>query len=84
MKSAFVGAIRRSLAQSGDRRMVTEMADFNTAFVGEFQGNSPQNPNLDYPVKLIDSLSTFRGELQSTFASQQRVLPLPQYRLFFS
>ena len=36
-KSAFAGAIRRSLTPAGDRRMVTEKADFGPAFVGEFR-----------------------------------------------
>jgi hypothetical protein len=41
-KSAFVGAIRRSLARVGDRRMVTEKVDFALPLKVDSEGSIRQ------------------------------------------
>ena len=62
LSPAFVGAIRRSLAHKGDRRMA-QMKVGHPAFVGGFrESHHSRSFGKLYSLISTDSLSTFCGE----------------------
>ncbi len=70
LSPAFVGAIRRSLAHKGDRRMA-QMKVGHPAFVGGFrESHRSRSSGKLYSLISTDSLSTFSGEDQWQDATQ--------------